>query len=172
MLFLFAFFFWRFCPVSANVLNFSSLHPRVPGYCVYMDKHLSRLIEISIASTGTRSGWTFRSPYKHNCENNSKLSTSRDLGVPGSYKQALSFLSTLFIIHDQSRQERSSLDRSNAKIKSYLNECTHFLHLSEICPSWIDFSRIYYKKYSKVRYFHTSILPCLFGLNIYRRHRC
>ena len=144
MLFLFAFFFGGFA-LSANVLNFSSLHPRVPGYCVYMDKHLSRLIGISIASTGTRSGWTFRSPYKHNCENNSKLSTSRDLGVPGSYKQALSFLSSLFIIHDQSRQERSSLDRSNAEIISYLNECKHFLHLSEICPGWIDLSRIYYK---------------------------
>ena len=144
MLFLFAFFFGGFA-LSANVLNFSSLHPRVPGYCVYMDKHLSRLTRISIASTGTRSAWTFRSPYKHNCENNSKLSTSRDLGVPGSYKQALSFLSSLFIIHDQSRQERSSLDRSNAEIISCLNECTHFLHLPEICPSWIDYSRIYYK---------------------------
>ena len=171
MLFLFAFFFGGFA-LSANVLNFSSLHPRVPGYCVYMDKHLCRLTGISIASTGTRPGWTFRSPYKHNCENNSKLSTSRDLGVPGSYKQARSFLSNLFIIHDQSRQERSSLHRSNAEIKSYLNECTHFLHLSEICPSWIDFSRIYYKKYWKVRYFHASMLPCLFGLITYRRHRC
>ena len=50
MLFLFAFFFGGFA-LSANVLNFSSLHPRVPGYCVYMDKHLSRLTRISIAST-------------------------------------------------------------------------------------------------------------------------
>ena len=47
----FCFLIWRFCLVSANVLNFSSLHPRVPGYCVCMEKHLSRLTRISIAST-------------------------------------------------------------------------------------------------------------------------
>ena len=40
--------------------------------------------------------WLLQSPYKHNCKNNSKLSTNRDLGeprypnIPGSYKQALS----------------------------------------------------------------------------------
>ena len=37
MVFLFAFFFGGF-PLSDVILNFISLHPGVPGYCVYMDK--------------------------------------------------------------------------------------------------------------------------------------
>ena len=37
MLFLFAFFFEGFT-LSHVVLNFISLHPGVPGYCIYMDK--------------------------------------------------------------------------------------------------------------------------------------
>ena len=37
MLFLFAFFFGGF-PLSDVVLNFISLQPGVPGYCIYMDK--------------------------------------------------------------------------------------------------------------------------------------
>ena len=45
MLFLFAFFFGGVA-LLGNILNFSSLHPRVSGYCVYMDKHLSLLTGI------------------------------------------------------------------------------------------------------------------------------
>ena len=39
MLSLFAFFFGGFAWLE-DVLNFSSLHSGVPGYCVYMDKNL------------------------------------------------------------------------------------------------------------------------------------
>ena len=68
MLFLFAFFFGGF-PLSYVVLNFISR--RCTGILRFYGQSLSRLT------------------YKRNCKTNSKLLTSQDPGITGSYKQAL-----------------------------------------------------------------------------------
>ena len=77
--------------MSDVVLNFISLHPGVPGYCVYMDKVCPGVSGSRLLQPGSRYTGTSRSPYKRNRENNSKLSTSRGPGTPGSYKPALCY---------------------------------------------------------------------------------
>ena len=81
-------FFWCL-PLSDVVVNFISLHPGVPGYCVYMDKVCPAWLVSRLLQPESQSSGTSRPPYKRNCRNNSKLLTSRDPGIPGSYKQGL-----------------------------------------------------------------------------------
>ena len=69
--------------------KFISLHPGVPGYCVYMGKVCPAWPGSRLLQPGSRSSGTSRSPYERNCKNNSKSLTSRDPGIPGSYKQTL-----------------------------------------------------------------------------------
>ena len=59
--------FWGF-PLSHVVLNFISLHPGVPGYCVYMDKVCPAWPGSRLLQPGSRLNGTSRSPYKRNPE--------------------------------------------------------------------------------------------------------
>ena len=94
MLFLFAFFLGGGFPLVRRRFKFHFTSSRCTGILRLYGQSLSRLTGISVASTGTS-----RSPYKRNRENNSKLSTSRDPGTPGSYKQALNNYDT-FVLAD------------------------------------------------------------------------
>ena len=92
LVFFLAFFFGGFT-WSDDILNFIVYFIRNTAFIwtkIYPAWSGSRLLQ-----PRSRSRETSRSPYKHNCENNSTLSTSRDPGIPGHpvipglYKQAL-----------------------------------------------------------------------------------
>ena len=67
-------------PGHVDVLNFGSLYPMHCDFPFISTNIFSRCNGNSVATIG--SGGTSRFRYKHKCENNSNLWTSRDPGIP------------------------------------------------------------------------------------------
>ena len=71
-------------PGHADILNFSSLYPMYRDLAFIWTNIFYRCNGNSVITT--RSGEMSQFRYKHNCEDNSKLSTNLDPGIPKERK--------------------------------------------------------------------------------------